>query len=1007
MSSNLKCNRLLGAASALAVAISLASAGGAAAQVATSTLRGSVVTGQQSAGAGTVVATEVATGFVSRGRLTPDGNYVIPGLRPGTYRVVATAADGQTATDTVTLGVGQVGTLNLALAGSSATAGGAIAVEDVIVTGRRLFEVRTPEVATNVSQQQINNLPQVDRNFLNFAALAPGVVVQQDPSERTIYAGAQSANAINVFIDGQGQKSNIIDGGMAGQDDSRGNPFPQGAVQEFRVLTQNFKAEYEQASSAIISAVTRSGTNELHGDFFVTYQDTDWQAQNIFAKRRGEERAQLDRLQYGGNISGPIIRDRLHYFLSYERKDETRSNSIFLNQTQYEPLFADELGTFEAPFEQDMFFGKLSWQLDDRQILELSGLYRTEKDIRGFGNQDAYSRANAVNIDTRSLVLKHQYQGDSFLNVLTVDYFLSRYNPQAENFDLPGTRYVAYRDSSTGTNGLPGFQFNYNTADFIFAGGGNTNNQNIEDQSITIKNDLTFNEIEWAGRHTIKVGAKYSMRDYYVQKFFNRNPQFTYDVTANPEIFGSTTIPTRVSLNLPTDPADVSNEQIGLYIQDDWQITDKLELNLGLRWDYETNAVNNDWVTPDVVRDVVGLIVAHPSYVSRIDINDYISDGDRDPFDGAFQPRIGFSYDIFGDEQTVLFGGAGRYYDRVGFNFAFSERFSPFNLSRNIYFSPSGGAFGGRTDTIAWDPSYATAAGLDALLGGVQGRGEIFLIKNDLKIPYTDQFNLGVRQKFGDVQAAVTFSYARTQDEFQWSRLNVNEANTVTVRPSQFTNPDTGQPYAFNDSVFYANNDRERRYKAMYVTLDRPYTEESGYGFNLAYTLADGEQNGSRDQGMSPFDFDYATVAQSPWFNTPGVERHRIVASGTMRLPWDILASSVVTLGSGRPFNMNNFDGGKPNWYAAYPEKYTFLPGLDFATRQVDLRFNKQFNIGGHQIEGIVDAINIFNHRNYNGFNQTYRTSNSATAPLNPTFGTPTSQALPTRSVQLTVRYSF
>lgn len=994
--------RTLGTASALAVAASLLIAGGATAQISTATLRGSIYDGGQAESGGSITLTDVNTGFVSRGRIGGDGAYVVPGLRPGTYSVAVTTADGQSASDVVTIGVGQVATLDLDVAARAAASG--TTLDDVVVVGRRLFEVRTPEVATNVSQQQINDLPQVDRNFLNFAALAPGVVVQQDPAERTIYAGAQSANAINVFIDGQNQKSNIIDGGMAGQDDSRGNPFPQAAVAEFRVITQNFKAEYEQASSAIISAVTRSGSNDLHGSLFVTYQDTDWTTQNVFSERRGEPKPQLDRLQYGGYVAGPIIRDTLHYFLSYERKDETRSNSVFLNRTEFTSLFDSELGTFEAPFEQDLVFGKLSWQIDNRQIVELSATYRTEQDIRDFGGQNSYTRANAINIDVRSAVLKHQYQGDNFLNVFSVEYFMSQYNPRADNFDSPGTRYIAYRDNSTTT---AGFQFNYNTGDFIFGGGGGTNNQDIQDEGLTFRNDLTFNEIEWMGRHTVKMGAKYVMRDYYVQKYFNRNPQYTYDVTANPDIFGSTTIPTRVSLNLPTVPADVSNEQIGLYIQDDWQVTDRLELNLGLRWDYETNAFNNEWTTPQVIRNVLARIVADPTYVRRVDINDYISDGDRDGFKGAFQPRIGFSYDLSGDEHTVLFGGAGRYYDRVGFNFAFSERFSPFNLSRDIYFSPSGGAFGGRTDTIAWNPIYGTRAGLDALLGGVQGQGEIFLIKNDLKVPYTDQFNLGVRQRFGDIQVALTVSYSKTNDEFGWSRLNVNDSNAITVRPSQFTDPDTGRPFAFRDSVFYAHNDRERRYKAMYLTIDRPYTEDSGYGFNVAYTLADGEQNSSRDQNMSPFDFDYPTVDTSPWFNTPGVERHRIVASGTLRLPWDVKASSVITLGSGRPFTMFNYDGGKPNWYAAYPERRPFLPGLEFATRQIDLRLAKTFNVNGQRIEAIVDGINIFDFHNYNGFNQTYRTSNSATAALNPTFGLPTSQAMPTRTFQFTLRYSW
>jgi orotidine-5'-phosphate decarboxylase len=220
-----KSKHYLGAASALAVAISLAAAGAASAQVATSTLRGTVYEGRAVETAGTVTATEVATGYVSRGRIGADGSYVIPGLRPGTYSISVSTADGQSVEDTITVSLGQVATLDLNVAAGSTVE--ATAVGDVIVTGRRIFEVRTSEVATNVSQTQINNLPQISRNFLNFAALAPGVRVTEGDRERTISAGGQGAEAINVFIDGQNQKSTIIDGGVGGQDDSRGNPYPQ------------------------------------------------------------------------------------------------------------------------------------------------------------------------------------------------------------------------------------------------------------------------------------------------------------------------------------------------------------------------------------------------------------------------------------------------------------------------------------------------------------------------------------------------------------------------------------------------------------------------------------------------------------------------------------------------------------------------------------------------------------------------------------------------------------
>ena len=117
------------------------------------------------------------------------------------------------------------------------------------VTGDLLVDTRTPEVATNVTEEQIRYLPQSTRNFLNFAALAPGVRVSDDELRKEISAGALSANQTNVFIDGVSYKNDVLEGGVVGQDSSRGNPFPQNAVQEFQVLTQNYKAEYEKASS--------------------------------------------------------------------------------------------------------------------------------------------------------------------------------------------------------------------------------------------------------------------------------------------------------------------------------------------------------------------------------------------------------------------------------------------------------------------------------------------------------------------------------------------------------------------------------------------------------------------------------------------------------------------------------------------------------------------------------------------------------------------------------------
>ena len=234
------------------------------AQSTAASLRGQVVLDSAPATDARVTATNLATGF-SRSVEAADGRYSLVGLPPGTYRIDVEAG-GRSDSRTVTLAVGQAASLDLGVGGvaEAAPTGDATDMSAVVVTGQRMTETRTSEVATYVSQRQIEALPQGTRNFLAFADTVPGMQFIQDASGNTrLRSGAQSANAVNVFIDGVGQKNYVTTGGIAGQDTSRGNPFPQSAIGEYKVITQNYKAEFDQLSSAAVVAVTRSGSNEI------------------------------------------------------------------------------------------------------------------------------------------------------------------------------------------------------------------------------------------------------------------------------------------------------------------------------------------------------------------------------------------------------------------------------------------------------------------------------------------------------------------------------------------------------------------------------------------------------------------------------------------------------------------------------------------------------------------------------------------------------------------------
>src|SRR5262249_31785467 len=209
------------------------------------------------------------TAFQRSAVTSANGFYAIGGLQPGQYQVTVRMMGFGDQSRGMRLLVGQTLDANFDLAAA------AVALEGLTAVAAPVQETRTSEVATNVTREQVESLPTPDRNFLGLAVLAPGTQLQGDRLDgqrKTFTAGAQPAEQVNVFIDGASYKNDLLQGGVAGQDASRGNPFPRNAIREFRVITQNYKAEYQKASSAIITATTQSGTNRWETAGFFNYQ---------------------------------------------------------------------------------------------------------------------------------------------------------------------------------------------------------------------------------------------------------------------------------------------------------------------------------------------------------------------------------------------------------------------------------------------------------------------------------------------------------------------------------------------------------------------------------------------------------------------------------------------------------------------------------------------------------------------------------------------------------------
>ncbi len=973
--------------SGLALAAALVMAAPAFAAESAATLQGRV----SAAPAGTVVtATDANTGAKATATVRADGRYVIVGLRPGTYTITFRAPDGTTRTEQAVLPVGQTIEVDADLAKADAP------VQEVTVVASRRNNPRQSEVSTSISRAQIENLPQNGRNFLNFAALAPGVSVSTDPERKTFQAGAVNANQVNVFIDGMSQKNQVLQGGVTGQDASRGNPFPQLAVQEFKISTQNFKAEYEQAGSAIITAVTKTGGTEFHGTVFGTLQTKSMIGQNYYDTGPKQD---FENKEYGFDIGGPIIKNKLHFYMSYEgRKDARPSDSVnmrnntglnALNPALVTALSNAYNGSYAKDFKQDMWFGKLTWFADDNNTVDITFRNRTEDDVRNFGGTIAYERGSTLDQEIKGASVKWRHRADNLLNEMQLDYQDSQWRESPLSTG-PAITLIKMNPppagSPAGTPGTP----DVNTVYATF--GGRPYSQVKGQESVTLRNDLTLTGIEWYGTHVIKGGFKLANYKYTADENDHRRvPEYYYDAATY--VYGGTNAPVAVRI-ADGDPHLTSNNmQFGAYIQDDWTYNDHWTFNLGVRWDYESNMLNNEFTTP---ADIATAMRNTAGFNKAFNPDDFISTGsNREAFKGAIQPRIGFAYDVNADRDLVIFGGYGRYYDRNIYDLAQLETRRATIHVAQINFTPNGD-----TDTIqntaTWNANYfGNPTALVALAKSLGLKGEVFALNNDTKVPYSDQFNLGVRKRFGDISTSATLSYIKYQNLFNWVLGNrLPDGSWCQFGPQYACQPWGNGLQNGYGALIISTNERQARYKALYLTAEKPWTPASKYGFSTTLTLTDAEMTGHND----PFIFDYASPSATGWHKAEGVDKWRFVGSGIVSGPWDTRVSAIVTLASGTPYGRVLDTAPALQFQEGY-----FWPGKSF--KQVDLRVSKDFKLwNGQTVTADAQVYNLFDtwNRAYSQWTGGYDNGTGAKE-----IPDPNAQVGPSRSFQVGLTYKW
>jgi hypothetical protein len=568
--------------------------GVAQAQTTGATLQGSISDSQRALLPGvTVVITNVETGFSRTVVSDERGWYRAPALPPGRYELRAELQGfGSVVRSGLTLTIGQEATLNVTLELASVQ-------ETVTVTGEApLVETSDSTLSTTVTRAELDSLPLAGRNFSGLATLSPGIA-GVGSGTTGLNAGGQTTRSNSFVIDGASNDDTIVATQRGG--------FSLEAVREFAVLSNQFAAEYGMASGAIISVITRSGTNQLQGRGFLFHRDDSFDAQDPFSKAQGSGKSPFSLQRYGGFLGGPIARDRAHFFGSFEGLRQ-RETSVVTS-----PLVPSSEREWPKSEDGSQYFVKNDNRLNDAHSMAIR--YRADKrmqkgnGIGGLNTKDRGSNSDTLDQDivmNETWVISGRALNEFRFQFARRDNFIN-----TDGYSVDGMPQI---DRPSG---------NFGKAQNLPQGRDENRYQVVNNYSISV------------GSHDLKFGGDVSL--IRAESFFPRNRdgnfQFRTDAPFNPDDPATYPFQYTVAIIDPIQP--LPNDLISFFAQDTWRAATNLTFNVGVRYDRE-RGFHKITGTPD--------------------------DGDN------FQPRLGFVWDPFRTGKTAVRGGYGHYVDQSFLN---------------------------------------------------------------------------------------------------------------------------------------------------------------------------------------------------------------------------------------------------------------------------------------------------------------------------------------------------
>ena len=860
-------------AAALVAGLLLATA--ADAQQGGSALRGRVTDQQGAILPGvSITVTHAESGTIRETVSGADGTYLVPALNPGPYKVTAELEGfSRLNREDLVVRIGTTLEVDLQLRVGARE-------ESVTVTAQSpLVDVTSAQVGGNVTTAEIANLPSGNRNYTSLVAILPAVVYNRasDGQSDSVTINSQPGTGVVYQLDG-GSNNDDLRGGSAG---AQARPAIE-AIQEFQVVTNQFDAEYAAAISGVVNAVTKQGTNAYHGSAIGYFTNAAMTSRDILSQQQGGEKPDTRNIQYGATIGGPIIRDKMHYFFSYEKqdKDEGRSYSY---ATRPDLSFT----TVQVSRIQN-YVGRLDHQLSPRHNYSVRLLWDHQPTVD-----------QPLGTSPTKDTLSQDKDNDRIVN-------------GTYNWVIGATKLYTVRGVWVHEKPVRGQQLYQETGDFSQA----PPSLILGTSQITLQADWNRadyrvmdaysldNTFSWfvsglGGSHDFKVGEQYTFGQHFEENQRFLNGAFYFPTEKPFNAADPSSYPERFQIRAPQKAAVTSiTHSLGLFFQDKWQVAHHFTLNLGVRYDLHISPFSEEW-------------------------NPFFSDPNAYPTDrNNIQPRAGFAYNI--GDRSVLRGGYGLFFEKQ-----YVDRFQTFQLNpvfsssflaqypltnNNIDPGPGNGRF--PTDPFLVNGPVLNRALVNQLIPpGTLARntGEVWLDNPDRLLPYTHQVSVGYERQLAN-QLSVSADYVHMANRKLPIRFNLNPGiKQTTGRTAPLTRTDLygiasqlGLS-AFTNDVYTRDQNGYTDYDGLTVQVEKRF---AGYwSARVGYTIGKGDGNtdggptavnnfqvlGERnlDQNFGPTSLD---------------RRHTFNVSGRVDVPWirGLFGAAVLRVSSGTPFTIHN-----------------------------------------------------------------------------------------------------